>query len=259
MKSRKKVALVLGGGGALGFAHIGVIKALERNGIPIDIVVGTSMGGIVGAAYCAGLSTDEMTNFAQKFKTFDFIDINFDNTGLFSGKGVMKIIGKFLPDVNIETLAKPFACVAGDLISEKEIVFKIGSLRDAVRSTMSIPGVFVPFKKDDMLLIDGGVVNNLPEDVAMEMGADIIISCDVLSGYRVKHKPKSAVDSLFFSMNMAIKEIQKHRSYHADILIQPNLPNMTPFSFGKDNCDLAIRRGDRATTMQMDKILELLK
>ena len=259
MVERKKVALVLGGGGALGFAHIGVIKALERHGVPIDMVVGTSMGGIVGAAYCSGLSVDQMAEFAEKFKTFDFVDINFDKTGVFSGKGVMKIINKFLPDINIEGLAKPFACVAGDLLTEKEVVFKIGSLRDAVRSTMSIPGVFVPFRKDNMLLIDGGVVNNLPEDVAMEMGADIIISCDVLSTYKVKYKPKSIVDSLFCSMNMAIKEIQKHRSYHADILIRPNLPGLTPFSFGKENCHMAIRRGDRATTLQMENILKLLK
>lgn len=259
MEERKRVALVLGGGGALGFAHIGVIKVLERAGIPIDIVVGTSMGGLIGAAYSAGLTVKEMTELALKFKTIKLADINFDNTGLFSGKGVMGVINKFLPDVNIETLPRTFACVAADLRTEKEVVFKIGSLRDAVRSTISIPGVFVPFRKDNMFLIDGGAVNNLPEDIAMEMGADIIISCDVLSQYKMAGKPKSIIDSLFLSMNIAIKEIEKYRSVHSDVLIRPKLPGLTPLAFGKENALLAIRRGERATKEQLQNILNLLK
>ena len=259
MKERKRVALVLGGGGALGFAHIGVIKALEKAGVPIDIVAGTSMGGLVGAAYSAGLTVKEMTELATKFKTINLADLNFDKTGLFSGKGVMNVLNKFLPDVNIETLPKAFACVAADLRTEKEVVFRFGSLRDAVRSTISIPGVFVPFKKDDMFLIDGGAVNNLPEDVAMEMGADVIISCDVLGQYKMTSKPKSIVDSLFLSMNVAIKEIQKYRSVHSDILLKPKLPGLTPFSFAKDNALLAIRRGERAVKDKISDILKLIK
>ena len=103
---RKKVALVLGGGSALGFAHIGVIKVLEQNNIPIDMVIGTSMGALVGAAYSVGLNTDEMQDFAEKFKTLNFFDVNFNRSGLFSGKGVMRVINKFLPDDNIENLQK---------------------------------------------------------------------------------------------------------------------------------------------------------
>lgn len=259
MGERKRVALVLGGGGAMGCAHIGVIKVLEKYGVPIDIVVGTSMGGVVGAAYCVGMSTKEMIEFATKFKTLDFVDINFDKTGLFSGKGVMKTINKFLPEINIENLNKEFACVAGDLKTEKEVVFKIGPIRDAVRSTLSIPGIFVPYKYNDMLLVDGGVINNLPEDVAMEMGADIIISCDVISNFRVKTKPKGTIDTLFLSMNMAMKEIQKHRSCHADVVIRPQLPNMNPLSFGKEKVIFAIKRGEKAALKEIENIIKLLK
>ena len=162
MNTSKKVALVLSGGGALGCAHIGVIKVFEKYGIPIDIIVGTSMGGLVGASYSVGLTTKEMTDFACKFRTIDFLDVNFDASGLFSGKGVMRVINRFLPDVTIESLSKNFACVASDLYSEKELVFKTGSIRDAVRATISIPGMFVPFKYEDKLLVDGGILNNLP-------------------------------------------------------------------------------------------------
>jgi len=255
---RKKVALVLSGGGALGCAHIGVIKALEKFNIPVDIVVGTSMGGVVGAAYSAGLSVDEMINFACKFKAINFLDMNFDNSGLFSGKGVMKTINKFIPDTKIELLPKTFACVSADLLTDKEVVFKTGSLRDAVRATISIPGVFVPFKKDDMLLIDGGVINNLPEDVAMGLGADIIISCDVISNCRLTKKPKNAVVSLFYSIFTSTKEIQKLKSHHSDILIQPDMSGITPFSYGKKGATLAVKRGEKETLKYIEEIGNLI-
>jgi NTE family protein len=259
MQERKKVALVLSGGGALGCAHIGVIKALEKYNIPVDIVVGTSMGGIVGAAYSAGLSTDEMLEFACKFKTINFLDVNFDNSGLFSGKGVMKIINKFIPDTNIEFLPRTFACVSADLYTDKEVVFKTGSLRDAVRATISIPGIFVPFPKDDMLLIDGGVVNNLPEDVAMEMGADVIISCDVISDCRITKKPKNAFVTLFYSIFTSTKEIQKLKAQHSDILIRPNMSGLTPFSYGAKEAKLAVKRGEKETLKYIEEISRLIK
>ena len=207
---RKKVALVLSGGAALGFAHIGVIKVLEKYNIPVDIVVGTSMGALIGAAYSAGYSADEMKKVASKFKTIDLFDFNFfNNSGLFSGKGVMKTINRFLPDINIENLEKYYACVACDLLTEKEVVFKSGNLKDAVRASLSIPGFFVPVYMEDKVLVDGGVLNNLPEDVAMEMGADVIISVDVLNKYFLKKKPKGAIDILLYSMNVLTKEVQK--------------------------------------------------
>lgn len=258
MGLHKKVALVLSGGGALGCAHIGVIKVLEKYNVPIDIVVGTSMGGVVGAGYSAGLTTKQMTDFAVKFRTIDFLDVNFDSSGLFSGKGVMKAINKFLPDKNIECLDKTFACVATDLLEEKEVVFKTGSLRDAVRATLSLPGVFVPFKKDDKILVDGGILNNLPEDVAMKMGADIIISCDVLTNYRITKRPRNAIETLMYSVNISTKEIQKLKSCHSDILLQPDMSGLGQISFTKKKTLLAIKRGEEETERNIKSILALL-
>ena len=256
---RKKVALVLSGGAALGFAHIGVIKVLEANNIPIDMVIGTSMGALVGAAYCAGYSTEEMQEFGCKFKTIDFFDVNFNKSGLFSGKGVMKSINKFLPDDNIENLGKEFACVAVDMKEEKEIIFKTGNVRDAVRASLSIPGVFVPLNLDDKILIDGGAMNNLPEDVAMEMGADVIISVDVLSKNFLKSNPSNAIEVLLAAINVMVKEVQKHKACHADIVIKPDTSMLAPMRFGKAATLKAIEQGVIETEKYIKDIKKLLK
>jgi len=256
---RKKVALVLGGGAALGFAHIGVIKALESYNIPIDIIVGTSMGALVGAAYAAGVSTDEMKKYASKFKTLNFIDVNFNRSGLFSGKGVMKVINKVLPDENIENLPKTFACVACDLITEKEVVFKIGNVREAVRASLSIPGVFVPQYKEDKILVDGGIINNLPDDVALEMGADIIISVDVMKKYHLKSKPKNVFETLLFSINAQTKEVQKLKSCNSDILMQPDTSHLSQVKFGEAVVKKAITIGMSEVKKHIADIEKLLK
>ena len=212
--ARKKVALVLRGGSALGFAHIGVIKVLEKYGVPIDIIVGTSMGGLVGASYVSGLTVEEMIEYAIKFKNIHFVDFNFSGEGLFAGRGVMRAINKFLPDEKIECLPRTFACVACDIMEEKEIVFKTGKLRDAVRATLSIPGFFAPHKADNRHLVDGGIINNLPEDVAMEMGADIIISVDVLEKFKLSKNPKNIIDTLMYSLAVSTKVIQDYKSHY---------------------------------------------
>jgi len=256
---KKKVALVLSGGAALGFAHIGVIKVLKEHNIPIDIVVGTSMGGLVAAAYAVGLSCEEMTDFACKFKNINFFDLNFDSSGIFSGKGMMKSITKFIPDVKIEDLDTRFACVACDLIGEKEYVFKNGSLRDAVRSTISIPGLFTPNKVGDLLLIDGGVVNNLPETVAKSMGADIIISSDVLYHCKLKSAPESLIASLMSAINVMTKIAQNSKPKLGDITLTPNISELGQMSFGKKTALKAIEAGERVTKKNIKKILSLLE
>lgn len=255
---KKRVALVLSGGAALGCAHIGVIKVLQEHNIPIDIVVGTSMGGVVGAGYAVGLTYEEMAELATNFRTFNFLDLNFDISGMFSGKGVMKTLNKFLPDGNIEDLPIKFACVASDLIGEQPVVFDKGPIRDAVRATISIPGVFSPIYENNRILVDGGILNNMPEDVAVQMGADIIISCDVLNKFKISQKPKTPVDAIMYSMILSAKELQKFKSTHADLTITPNMMGITPFSFTADKSELAIKRGERAAKNCLDEIKKLV-
>ena len=256
---RKKVALVLSGGAALGLTHIGVIKALEKYKVPIDIVVGTSMGALVGSAYCSGLSVKEMTDFACKFNKSNFFDVNFNMSGIFSGKGVMRSINKFLPDKNIEDFKRTFACVSCELYSQQEVVFTSGNVREAVRASLSIPGIFVPVEKDDKLYVDGGMINNLPEDVAVKLGADIIISVDVLSNYKISKKPRNIMDTLVYSMNVMIKEIQKRKKKYSDVLIQPEITGLNQLSFGKANTQTFIKIGAKETEKHIEQILKLIK
>ena len=256
---RKKVALVLSGGASLGYAHIGVLKVLQKYNIPIDIVVGTSMGALVGAAYCAGIDLHEMELYARRFRLIHFIDLNFDRSGLFSGKGIMKKLQKYLPNVNIESLDKSFACVAADLVTEKQVVMRTGNLRDAVRASMSIPGVFVPCCRDGMVLVDGGIINNLPEDVAVEMGAEVIISSDVLSKCRVHDSPKDLLETFLFSINLSTKEIQKVKAQHSDILLQPNTDECIQIDFSLKTTKKIIKEGELEAEKHIEEIIKLLK
>ena len=255
----KKVALVLSGGAALGFAHLGVIKVLEKYSVPIDIIIGTSMGGLIAGCYASGASVDTMTEFACKFKNVNMFDINFTKGGLFSGKGIMKKINPILPDVNIETLDRKFACVACDLKNEEVVVFDKGNLRDAVRSTVSMPGIFVPNIVNDKILIDGGVINNMPEDVARNMGADIVISCDVLKNYKFKEENNDIINTLICAINCATKEIQKHKALYADIILAPDTKDIYQMRFTKENTLNAIKVGEEECEKNIDKILALLK
>lgn len=256
---RKKVALVLSGGAALGFAHLGVIKVLEKYNVPVDIVVGTSMGGLIGGCYSAGASVDTMTEFACRFKNSKMFDINFEKGGLFSGKGIMKIVNKVLPEVKIENMDKKFACVACDLREEKMLVFDKGDLREAIRSTISMPGIFVPNYIDGKTIIDGGVINNLPEDIAKEMGADIIISCDVLKNHKFKDEDNSIVNILICAINCATKEIQKHKAVYADVVLAPDTSEIHQMKYSKENTLKAISVGEEECEKNINRILQLLK
>ena len=216
---RPKVAVVLSGGGAKGAAHVGALKVIEEAGIPVDMVVGTSMGAIIGGLYSVGhtpecldsilraqewttLLTDRKKEQEQSFLARERND-NFilniplgkknekdslQNTnskaGIIEGRNVVKMFQKLIApeyegEIDFNKLPVRFACVAVDAASGKEVVFHSGRLDTAMRASMSIPGAFRPIRKDSMLLIDGGILNNYPVDVARQMGADIVIGVDV--------------------------------------------------------------------------------
>jgi len=215
---RPKVGLVLGGGGAKGAAEIGVLKEIERQGIPIDYIAGTSIGGIVGALYSVGYCANELDSMFQSqewlslftdraiglsqepYRVSDGVTYvfgfpvwrntkkkqptNFDptNIGVMKGDSITSLFRRLtaLPDsINFDDLPIPFRCVAFDLVADSEIVLSNGSLPLAMRSSMAIPGLFKPVKVNGMKLVDGGMANNLPVDVVREMGADIVIAIDL--------------------------------------------------------------------------------
>ncbi len=251
---RPKVAVVLSGGGAKGFSHIGVLKVLEEEGIPIDIIVGTSMGSLVGGLYSIGYTADELRDLAHNADWSELLSDNIprkeldqntriekqryvltvpvakgDKTGIIKGyiKG-QNIINLFcglianVPEsANFNDFPISFACVGTDLETGKEVVLNSGFLPTAMFSSMAIPGVFEPSEFDGHLLIDGGLVNNFPTDVAKKMGADIIIMPNI-EGYGTSSFYTSAVDTL---INRGIKAgreaIDQIRSLKLKYNLQP--------------------------------------
>jgi len=173
--------LVLSGGGARGIAHIGVIKELERRGYEIASVTGTSMGALVGGVYADGAIDPfrEWLLTLDKRKVFSLVDFTLSRTGVVKGDKVFNKMKDFIPDTLIEDLKIPYAAVAVDLINNKEVVFREGRLFDAIRASVSIPSVLTPVKTDDGLLIDGGVMNNIPVDHAPRVPGDLLVVVNV--------------------------------------------------------------------------------
>ena len=181
----RKVVLALGGGAALGWAHIGVIRALSAGGVPIDAIAGTSIGAIVGAAHLAG-KLDVLEDLARRMdwrQLLNYTDLRFSGGGLLAGQSVMRELEAHLGSGLIEDLPKPFAAVSADLLTGRRVVFTQGRLLDAVRSSISIPGVFAPHQHNGMLLVDGGLVEPLPVVTARSLGADLVIGIDILSDF----------------------------------------------------------------------------
>lgn len=181
MFKKPKIGVVLGSGSARGWAHIGVLKALQEENIPIDMVVGTSIGALVGAVYIAGAlkELEEIASNLDWKQTALYFDLVFPKSGLIDGKKIEGFVKTFVRDIEINELGIPFAAVAADLFTGQEIVIKEGKVIHAVRASISLPGIFTPVKYNKMFLIDGGTVNPVPVSVAKQMGADIVIAVNL--------------------------------------------------------------------------------
>jgi NTE family protein len=178
---KKKVSLVLSGGGARGIAHMGVIEELEKQGYEIASVAGTSMGALVGGVYALGKMQDykKWMFTLDKLKVFNLVDFSFTTQGLIKGDKLLNTMKEFISDENIEDLKIPFAAVAADLLKKEEKVFTTGSVYDAIRASISIPTVFTPVAAKNSLLVDGGVLNNIPVVHAKRFPDDILIAVNV--------------------------------------------------------------------------------
>ena len=179
---KQKVALVLSGGGARGIAHIGVIEELEKRGFEISSIAGTSMGAVIGGVYTLG-TMEAYKNWLytlDKMKLFSLVDFNFSTQGLVKGDRLFQKMKDFIPDVSIENLRIPYATVATDIIHKKEVVFIEGSLLDAIRASIAIPTVLTPVKTKDGLLVDGGIINNIPINNIKRTPGDILIAVRTL-------------------------------------------------------------------------------
>lgn len=180
-RQRPRIGLALGSGSARGLAHLGVIRALAEAGIEIGCIAGTSMGALIGAIHAAGkLEALEATfkDFDWK-KTVTFFDVVLPKSGLIDGARVSELVRAHIHTDAIETLPMPFAAVATDIVSGDEVVIRAGDVIDAVRASISVPGIFTPLRRNGRILVDGGLVNPVPVSAARALGADIVIAVDL--------------------------------------------------------------------------------
>ncbi len=177
----KKLGIALGSGSARGWAHIGVLNVLADEGIQVDCISGTSIGAVVGAVYSIG----DMSAFEKFTRSIDWrgiaslIDVTFPGSGLIPGKRLFRMLSEYYKDIRIEDLPIPYCAIAADVRTGEEIRFTSGKLMDAVRASVSIPGVLTPYKYEGRILVDGGIVNPVPVNAAREMGAEIVIAVDL--------------------------------------------------------------------------------
>lgn len=231
---KPKIALVLGGGAARGFAHVGVIRALEQEKIPIDMIVGTSVGSLIGAIYAYDTNSFELewTAFSlEKDQVFDFAMLAaFTGMGPVRGDRLEEFVRAKIPIANIENLKLPFAAVATDLNRGTRVVLDRGPVAKAVRASSAIPGVFNPVAYQGRLLVDGGVVDNIPISVAREKGADIVIAVDISENV-VNFNVTNLVDVVLQSVNIMFSENVGYKKKDADILITPAVGNVAMLDF----------------------------
>lgn len=238
--SKQKVALVLSTGGARGIAHIGAIEEIERQGYEISSIAGSSMGAMVGAFYASGnLSKGKefLCSLNKRKKIWRLADFAFSNKGFFKGERIIKELEKIISNVNIEDLPISYTAIATNILDGKEIVFKNGNLLEAIRASISLPSIFEPLKKDNMLLTDGGVINPLPLNRIERTEGDLLIGVTVSAFKETENnesflhkrsniKNKYNLYSLMMeSTTITIQQLIRYsiEKYKPDIMIQ--IPN----------------------------------
>ena len=296
---KPKIGLVLGGGGAKGAAEVGVLKVLEEAGIHVDYIVGTSIGSIVGGLYAAGYTAQELETMFQTqewlslltdrksslstvpYETVDgvtyifgfpVLDRNAGGFGMMRGGKIEQVLDSMLTvrgSTTFDKLRIPFRCVAADIRTAKEVVLSTGQLSKAMRASMAIPGIFKPVERGDYLLVDGGMLNNLPVDVCRAMGADIVIAVDL---QQTEAKPRKQTDVSALSGIAAMfgfegilewianrPDILKYQENckKADIYIHPDLPDADASSFGNKNAVRMIRAGEEAAKKRIGELKKL--
>lgn len=250
---KPKIGLALGSGGSRGFAHVGVLKALEEADIPIDYIAGSSMGGLAAALYGAGHGIESLFKMATTFKRKYYLDFIVPKMGFVAGdkvKGLLKVITF---NKRVEELTPPVAIVATDLMAAERVVFTEGSAAEAVRASVSIPGILVPAKINGRLLVDGGVIDRVPVSVVKQMGADIVIAVDVSAGKSLADI-HSIFDVIMQSIDIMQEEIVKSHEITADVRIKPALTAFDPKTFANESTKEMIQIGEAATQKKISDI-----
>jgi NTE family protein len=286
---RKRIGLALGGGGARGLAHIGVLRAFEEESIPIDVIAGTSIGALVGGAFASGISSSEMSELVDSFlesPTFQDsalksikevqeskrlsltqkIQAFFKNRiilaqamfrlGILHAEDFQAMIDYFLPDIDVEELKIPFAAMATDLISGYPVAISHGSLRKAVMASCAVPGAVPPVGDDGKLLSDGGIVTLVPTSIVRQMGSEFVVAVTVGSEIETNEKMKTAMDVYVRATNIMGFHLEQGDLKDADAVIRPEVGDLhwTDFLLAKD----LIMEGEKAARESMPAIKKAL-
>lgn len=290
--SRKKVGVVLSGGGAKGMAHIGVLKVLEKAGIPVDVITGTSMGSIIGGLYAIGYNANSLDSVVRKqdwsyvitdkedlrnqslndrSKQYTYVfstGLSFSKKnkssegGIIKGKNLAELFGQLCTGYTdsldfSKDLKIPFACVATNIIDNSEVDFHSGRLPQAMRASMAIPAAFAPVRLGDKVLVDGGLKNNYPADIAREMGADIIIGVTVQGEPKTADDIKGTLGILSQIVDVNCKNKVEENLAMTDLHLQVNTSGYNTASFSSVAIDTLVRRGEEEAMQHWDELMAL--
>ena len=216
-KKRRRLGLALGSGGAKGLAHVEFLRVIDQLKIRPSIISGSSMGALIGALYASGISAKEIENIYTHM-TFGplsrLVDLSFNNKGIIKGKSIIKLLKNTLPVHTFEELKIPLLLVATDFWRQEQVVLDKGSLIDAIRASISIPGIFEPIKIEDRILIDGGIINPVPYDIIRDR-CDYLIAIDVISkSAKVSQKMPNMFECILGSFSMMHRSIEEHKESH---------------------------------------------
>lgn len=251
IKKKKKVALVLGGGSARGMAHIGVLKVLEQAHIPIHLIVGTSMGSLIGAGYATGIALKQMEERALKFSVNKLLDPTLPRMGLLAGNRLEKTIRSVLDNKTFDDCRIDLAIVTTDIENGEEVIHQKGDLVKAVRASCSWPGIFNPVMINGRMLCDGGIKHSVPVRIARQLGADYVLAIDV--GFCVKKgKVENVFQMILQSFQITGEELNKYQTGEADRAIKVDLGDLDQVSF--ERAQEAIYKGTLATEMKVEEI-----
>jgi len=258
-----KIGLALGSGGSWGLAHIGVLKVLEENDIPIDYISGSSMGAIIGACYSLNPNIEELEKTAvslTKWRLMKLIDLSVPKTSLISGNKIRNFIEELTENKSFSDTKIPFKIVATDLESGKEIVIDNGRLADAIMASISIPGIFPPVRLQEGLLVDGGVINPTPTNIAKEMGSDVVIGVDLTMKSEIEMNNPNIFQTLMRTYEILRTQSTKFNIDRNDdklLIIKPDINKLRlfkPYEIQK-----FIDEGERVAKEALPEIKRLIK
>ena len=250
-----KIALVLGAGASKGFAHIGVLKILETQKVPVHMIVGTSVGSFIGGLYAYGYNAYKLQTIAMSIEKDDVTELTLPDNGFVGGERLRSYVNGKVMNTPIEKFRIPFYAIATDIKTGEEIVFGSGNAGMAIQASCSVPGVFQPARFSGRTYVDGGVVNPLPVDVARRYGADVVIAVDISSSMD-SNIPASTMETILKSIDIMYGKISLAQIAKADIVITPNVGFVGSSDFTKRH--EAILEGEKAALAALPKINAIL-